>query len=223
MDIKWKTPEELEQLALAIINKHQPKALREPQEIDIYTLVESECKKYNYSFEAYRFPVKNGKQILGCVDNKNKKLLLDETMLGQAATSNTWTFVAAHELGHLLLHRQYFEDDQTPYDSSEIEDEIPVNKQLEWQANRFASELLLPHFTVQLQVFRASKTIGITHNLGKVILDEKRHNYSDVQSIIGDISRTFGVSRTVAKIRLKELDIFIDYSDPKTNNDFFIP
>ncbi len=223
MDIKWKTPEELEQLALAIINKHQPKALREPQEIDIYTLVESECKKYNYSFEAYRFPVKNGKQILGCVDNKNNKLLLDENMLGQAATSNTWTFVAAHELGHLILHRQYFEDDQTPYDSSEIEDGIPVDKQLEWQANRFASELLLPRLTVQLQVFRASKTIGITHNLGKVILDEKRHNYSDVQSIIGDISRTFGVSRTVAKIRLQELNIFIDYSDPKTNNDFFIP
>ena len=52
MDIKWKTTEELEALALSIINKYQPEALNKPQEIDIYTLVESECKKYNYSFEA---------------------------------------------------------------------------------------------------------------------------------------------------------------------------
>lgn len=210
MDIEWKQPEELEHLALSIIKKHQPQALITPKAIAILDLIECAREKFGYTFEAAVLPILGGQKALGCVDNKNKKILLDVNLLSQAGNSNMWTFVAAHELGHLVLHRQYFENDQTPYDSVEIENEFPVNKRLEWQANRFASELLLPRDMVKCIVNAESDKMGITRNFGKIYIDGKDYNYRTLNDICSAVSSTFVVTKKVAQIRLQELGLIID-------------
>jgi len=210
MDIKWLESEELEALASKILERQQPKALVCPQEIDILKLIKVACKNLNYEFAAYPLPKKGELKALGCVDTKNKKLLLDMDMLREAAVCNRWMFVAAHELGHLLLHRRYFENGQTPYDSSEIENGFRQDNQLEWQANRFASELLLPREMVNVVVMASSARLHITRNIGKIYVDGQECNYEILNNIKMDISTIFSVSKAVAEIRLKELNIIID-------------
>ena len=215
MDIEWKEPSELEEIALSIIRAHQPSALCDPEEIDILNLINRACNKYGYTYAAFPLPKYDNKKALGCVDNKNKKLLLDVEMLSQAH-NNVWMFVAAHELGHLVLHRKYFENGQIPYDCSEIEAELPVNKQLEWQANRFASELLLPRAMVHKVVNAVCLKKGITNNFGKIYLDGKSYNYDTLNYTCGAIKSCFSVSKTVAQIRLKELNLIIDERQRKS-------
>ena len=216
MDIEWREPAELEKIALSIIRAYQPSALCDPEEIDIINLINLACNKFGYTYVVLPLPQCGNKKALGCVDNKNKKLLLDVDMLSQAHKSNVWLWVAAHELGHLVLHREYFEDEQTPYDSSEIEGEFPVNKRLEWQANRFASELLLPRAMVHKVVNAVCLKKGITNNFGKIYLDGKSYNYDTLNYTCSAMKSLFSVSKTVAQIRLKELHLIIDERSRKS-------
>lgn len=71
-------------------------------------------------------------------------------------TPARWRFDAAHELGHLLLHRHV---DQTTFATPEL------HKQLERQAHRFAGAFLLPAsdfgddlYAANLEAFRSLKT-----------------------------------------------------------------
>ena len=210
MDIEWKEPTELETLALKIIRAHQPNALEKPQEINILNFVKLACEKFGYEFKLCQLPKKGNQQALGCLDTKNKKLLLDVNMVCRAGSSNMWTFVAAHELGHLVLHRQYFEDGQSPYDYSDLEGGFPRNNRLEWQANRFASELLLPREMVKNVVSLISFHEGITNNFGKIYIDGKHYNYRFLNKVCDVIANIFKVSNAVAKIRLMEIDLIID-------------
>ena len=210
MEIEWKEPEELEILALKIIGKHQPKALEKPQAINILDFMTLACDEFGYEFKVWPLPKIGNQKALGCVDNKNKELVLDRDLVSEAATNHSWRFVAAHELGHLVLHQHYFENNQTPYDYIEIENGFPTNKRLEWQANRFASELLLPRKMVEQVVYSASLEHGITRNIGQIYIDGKDYNYETLNYISNAIANEFTVSKTVAKIRLKELNIIID-------------
>lgn len=209
MDIEWKTPEELESLALKIIQRHQPDALSTPFPIDIYTFIQRACEKFGYAFEAGILPKIGAQKALGCVDNANKKVFIDIDIICEAATNHICRFVTAHELGHLILHRQYFENGNTPYDYSDLEDGFPINKSLEWQANRFASEILLPRGMVKIVVDSASEELGITRNFGKVFIDGEKYNYDTMNYITKAISNTFFVSKKVSEIRLEELGMII--------------
>lgn len=209
MEIEWKEPEELESLALKIIEKHQPTALEKPQAINILDFMFSACEKFGYEFKVWPLPKIGTQKAVGCVDNKNKKVFLDLTVACNANVSYSCFFVAAHELGHLVLHRKYFENNQTPYDYSDMEDGFPQNSRLEWQANRFASELLLPRKMVEVVVNSESFRLGITRNFGKIYVDGQACNYDILNSVCTAVANVFMVSKTVAQIRLKELDLII--------------
>ena len=209
MEIEWKDPEELESLALRIIGKHQPTALEKPQAINILDFMFSACDKFGYKFEVMPLPRIGLQKAVGCVDNKNKKVLLDFDVACNASVSYSYFFVTAHELGHLVLHRKYFENGQTPYDYSDMENGFPQNSRLEWQANRFASELLLPRKMVEVVVNSESLRLGITRNFGKIYVDGQACNYDILNSVSTAVANVFMVSKTVAQIRLKELDLII--------------
>lgn len=214
MNIEWKDPEELELLALRIIGKYQPKALEKPQAINVLDFMKLACDKFGYKFEVASLKTIGNQKAVGCVDNKNKKVLLDLDIASQAGVSYSCFFVTAHELGHLVLHRQYFENGKTPYDYSDMEDGFPINSRLEWQANRFASELLLPRKMVEVLVNTASLQLGITRNFGKIYVDGQQCNYDILNSICNMLASVFMVSKTVAQIRLKELGLIIG-EEPK--------
>ena len=59
-------------------------------------------------------------------------------------------FTMAHELAHLLFHREYLNLSQGPYEEKEILWRSSLFNKVESEANNFAAELLMP-----MQVFRS--------------------------------------------------------------------
>jgi len=125
-------------------------------------------------------------------------------------------FTVAHELGHYLLgHGRYMQ--QEFCGGSDIERDgrsgilaLDIAR-MEWQANRFASCLLLPR-----EQFIASFIKLIEqHNIkdkgyGVLYVDNGPWNLRTFISIVGTLASEFGVSQSVVEYRLKNLGLLND-------------
>lgn len=81
---------------------------------------------------------------------------------------------------------------------------------LEWQANKFASSLLLPRKTVPGFVLAKQKERGVVGNLGTLYLDRQSGNVEDFYAIVKEMEFIYQVSRSAIRIRLRELNILED-------------
>lgn len=130
---------------------------------------------------------------------------------------NRWRFTLAHEVGHLILHadklmsylNEYSDDDKTIFGvtgESDIQ-----RKKLEFQANTFASHLLLPQDFLQLHVIDYFKRQNISR--GTILLDNQPCNRNLAYNLLDELRRRFGVSKEVGKYRLIENKVLIDATD----------
>jgi Zn-dependent peptidase ImmA (M78 family) len=128
-----------------------------------------------------------------------------------------WRFTIAHEIGHLMLHKELlckYIDEQIDNENSLSAFEnnhIVINKRLEIQANKFASNLLLPKKPVILLVNQFFKKENL--NKGFLHFDRQPVNMVLGLSLLRDIQCRFGVSKEVAKYRLVELKLLHDATD----------
>lgn len=128
-----------------------------------------------------------------------------------------WRFTLAHEIGHLILHKdllkKYINEQTDDEDSlsSLSNNHIIINKRLEIQANKFASRLLLP----QRPFMQIVKDYFIKENINKGYLyfDRQPVNIGLVYNLFRDLQYKFGVSKEVSKIRLIDLGLLIDATD----------
>jgi Zn-dependent peptidase ImmA (M78 family) len=99
------------------------------------------------------------------------------------------------------------------YDSHLVSEErkdltIPDIMRMEWQANQFASCLLLPHKNF-LKAFEAeAKRRGIINRgFGSLFVDGQKCNVTSMILITSHLMKKFMVSKTVVIIRMKQLGI----------------
>jgi hypothetical protein len=109
-------------------------------------------------------------------------------------------FTVAHELGHLALHKGIF----TVYQRSEDYEREGCNwnalDTIEWQANTYAAAMLMPHQTMGYAIECALKALSCSKESFKRNAKLDKKYYYTLVDIIANI---YGVSFTVAKIRLK--------------------
>lgn len=122
-------------------------------------------------------------------------------------------FTLAHELGHLLLgHGAYLHAESV--DGNDLEqrqggsladDDI---RRLEWQANSFASCLLLPFDAFGKRTFEVAVELGLKDKgFGLLYLDEQPVNRRAYYTLTSALMEIFAVSRTAVTIRLKALGL----------------
>lgn len=155
-------------------------------------------------------------RILGAFNPKKRIILVDGALKKDEAKFN---FTLAHELGHLALHRNlkitYSESNIKPIDEPVIDNYSHHHKLetdqdwMEWQANYYASCLLMPSsiFTKQLIIFQ--KYIGIA-KVGTIFLDNQECNRKDYNNLIFKLSEYFGVSWSAVEYRLNKLNLIND-------------
>ncbi len=120
-------------------------------------------------------------------------------------------FTLAHELGHLVLgHGEYLRAesfDTQDLETSEKDDfESDLIRRLEWQANRFASSLLLPHRQFTLSAVMKAEAMGIRDKgFGLIYRDHQPENQRNYMRITSALMDEFAVSRKAVEVRLKEL------------------
>lgn len=160
----------------------------------------------------HSIPLNKGNKLLGSFDSKQKKIYIDQSIVG----TDQFAFVYAHEIAHFFLH-SYLQMDQLIYDelpdskyNSTIKRHELLNEKhwIEWQANQFAASFLMPEECVLFRLIRYQTKEGI-RNRGTIYLDNHKVNIYGFQTTTCWLAYIFDVSRTVIEYRLADLNIII--------------
>jgi Zn-dependent peptidase ImmA (M78 family) len=159
---------------------------------------------------------KRKNKIFGRFDFTPRRILIDK-LLPYDSSRFRWTL--CHEIGHLVLHRRidrrlitrrqpYFVDtrEQLRFIRTAAKSEL---EWIEWQANQFASALLLPRPLVHTTIAAVQRELEIPRP-GSIYVDDQRDNLRNYATIIATASGKLNVSRTVLRIRLLNLGILVD-------------
>jgi Zn-dependent peptidase ImmA (M78 family) len=125
-------------------------------------------------------------------------------------------FTIAHELGHILLdHSNYLNKEY--YAENDIEDggydiiNVKEIRKLEWQANYFASSLILPKDPFLNEFFKLLEMEDIRNKgYGALYVDSQQCNINHYYIVTNRLREKFSVSRKAISIRLKNLGFLND-------------
>ena len=127
-------------------------------------------------------------------------------------------FVLAHEYGHFILHSNLsidnqlynsFSDTIKSFNKNELEN---PKHWIEWQANYFATSLIMPHSTIKLALWKTQIRLRIP--TGHLIIND--NNYYEVSLIIKKIAYLLNCSKQSVFIRLNELNLTVNKSNLKS-------
>jgi len=125
-------------------------------------------------------------------------------------------FTLAHELGHYFLRHDRFLTRETHESGDDLENTstFPALRdiqRLEWQANFFAACLLLPRAQFIRDFTRIIQEVGVSdRGFGALFLDEQHCNQQTYHRVTDALKWEYGVSRSVVRFRLIELNLLND-------------
>lgn len=160
-------------------------------------------------------PNQNERTIRGGYDNLNKTIVIDSSIVD----TEKFGFVYAHEVAHFFLHSDV-QMDQELYDSmpdskfnpaTGKHDLLNVRHWMEWQANQFASALLMPELCVMARLIMHQNKEGI-RNKGKIYCDNQPVNIQDFKVTISSLANFFNVSEIMMEYRLSDMGV-ITYAE----------
>lgn len=148
--------------------------------------------------------------VLGNINFEDSVINIDNS---QCETDARARFTIAHELGHFFLKHSKFMVGESCYDSHLVSEErkdlsIPDIMRMEWQANQFASCLLLPRKSFIKAFKEEAKRRGIINRgFGSLFVDDQKCNITTMAFVTSHLMKKFRVSKTVIIIRMKQLGI----------------
>ena len=131
-------------------------------------------------------------------------------------------FILAHEFGHLLMHQKLtigqnmydsFEDAPYNFRSGKHDLKNPKNW-IEWQANYFASSLVLPKviFLAKVRMYQYDARMP----QGKILLNDESEYIRNFNKIVAKLSFNFNVTKTSVIYKLIEMDLLNNQSRLKS-------
>jgi Zn-dependent peptidase ImmA (M78 family) len=124
-------------------------------------------------------------------------------------------FTLAHEFGHHFLgHGNYMTGEYC--EEIDFERSGPIDlgiedvNRMEWQANYFASSLLLPREHFVHDFFEIVDDLNLVNRFGPLFVDHQRCNQDNFIIVTNKLMQKYDVSRTVVEIRLKNCGLMND-------------
>ncbi|MEJ1357879.1 MAG: ImmA/IrrE family metallo-endopeptidase [Candidatus Sedimenticola sp. (ex Thyasira tokunagai)] len=165
---------------------------------------------------------KNGNKILGKFVTEPRSIFVDKSL---DFNDPKWSFTLAHELGHLVLHRKVDISLGNEHYSvfSDTVEQIKVSlvkpwtshQWLEWQANSFASSLLMPREPYIEAFHQALSENDNSRNKPYIYLDHQPHNMKLLHDIKSALISIYQVSSSAMEVRMKELGLLLDHRPGK--------
>lgn len=174
-------------------------------EIKICKFLES---KYPVTFD---FEATLDDNILGRIQFDPLKIQIAKKLRNDLAR---WRFTLAHEIGHLILHSKLLQEKIGEKTDTEFSLSFKfavsemTSKRLEYQANLFASHLLLPISTLNAVIRRYFAEESIYK--GYLYWDHQPVNQQLAMNLLAKINKIYGVSFEVARVRLITLGFLVD-------------
>ena len=148
---------------------------------------------------------------LGRLDVENNRVILNSEV---KENNNRYRFTMAHELGHYILHAPLFRQ-QGIVSVGESEETLAISRsnsrRLEYQANRFASCLLMPRGLVKA-LYAYYFDLYVTRIFGDSFHalyynPEQSETWGSYKAIVVRIARMMCVSEQAMQIRMKSLEL----------------
>lgn len=166
----------------------------------------------SYLEREYGIKVKYDKIInLGEIDLENKLITINISL----RKTPKEIFVLSHEFGHFILHNN-LSINSTLYDAfsdniQNFEKNILKNPKqwVEWQANYFASTLILPDTSTIAWLWKIKQRMGLSK--GNLIINN--YNDKEVNDIIKKLAYHFNCSKQCLLIRMTELSLIENKSN----------
>jgi Zn-dependent peptidase ImmA (M78 family) len=134
---------------------------------------------------------------------------------------NRERFTIAHEIGHFYLGHGEFLGSESVVENDlfigEQSDEANFYCNMEFQANSFASCLLLPAHVLLKKIFEVKVLYEIPTHRYLVYVDDQPCNIKDYNLLMNELVGTFGTTKTAIEVRLRKLNYLTDNRE-KTSN-----
>lgn len=206
--------EDIEKIANNQLDKINLKILSEAYSLCSKSLIEHLQNSYRIRF----IEINTESGLLGSCDIKNNVIGINKSIKG----TNRELFILGHELGHFLLHQKLsigqtiyeaFEDSKYNFRTGKHDLKNPRHW-IEWQANYFASSLVLPKAPFLARVYKCQDSLN--RSRGMIYLDDQYENVKDFSELIKKLSYLFNVTKTSVIYKLKEMNLINDQSRMKS-------
>lgn len=153
----------------------------------------------------------NGALILGSADFYHNRIEINPH-----GNPYRERFTIAHEVGHFCLGHGLHLHAETVVEQDLLSDARASDgggyARMEWQANLFASELMLPERVFKLAAALACNQLGMRSNIGHhlAFVDDQAVNFMPYNDLLSTLSDYFQVSKQAIEIKLKKLDLIDD-------------
>lgn len=147
-----------------------------------------------------------------------------ELFISAGDNSGRERFTLAHEIAHLLLgHDKYMRGEYTDEGDLKNED-INIRgdfdiKRMEYQANYFASCILMPRENFLMDFARLLCVLDVQNKgFGALYVDHQECNINNYMNVTGKLMKFYGASRSAVVIRLKNLNLIKDVRESGVGN-----
>lgn len=140
--------------------------------LDIVGVLEFTLPKFINDFEyEFRTEQEMGSNLGLTIPDKNIIFLREDVYDGAVVGDGHHRMTVAHEIGHLLLHKNI----PSSFARIDPKESIPAYNCSEWQANCFGGELLVPHkgLTINDDPTSVSRRYGVTRKAAEIQLSKK--------------------------------------------------
>lgn len=158
----------------------------------------------------------DGREILGSADFGRRIIEINSHSFEARER-----FTIGHEIGHFVLnHGKYLRSESIIESDLHIKPEQKVQEnldRLEYQANTFASELILPEISFRMATDQFRKDLNIRNRgHGYIFVDDQPENVSLYDELLGRMRNHFSVSKRAIEIKFKKLRMLNDQRKPNS-------
>lgn len=219
--LKQLSTQQIQNIANTFLNEFDTSILAGAYKLDLKQLTNYLEKKYQLKVEYVNLLNNDGTKLLGYFDSQSNRILIDYTIVG----TERFPFTLAHEIAHFILHKN-LKMNQTVYNNFKDsvhniftqQYELKNDKNwIEWQANSFASAILMPHTSILARLIEVQRRMGVSRNQGTIYVDHQEQNRKDFHTYIDYLSNHFGTSKQSVEYRLKSLGIIKTPKEVKVN------
>jgi len=151
---------DIDQIALGLIRRYQPDVVKPGKAFDIHRFFDTKLEDLTQVTPIYSNELPY--EIHGMTDSANKQVIIQEDLANDIFSEKFFRSTLAHETGHCILHvpqlqrinrTQVFKQAKNE-DGIKLyrKDNIPLYRNPEWQAWRFAGALLMPEIALRMML-----------------------------------------------------------------------
>lgn len=201
---------QIDSIASNLIKEFKPEIINYGLPVPLFELLSFLKSKFNLEFEYSKIEDDLNNTILGYFNSEQNKIIVNSSI----KDSPREPFIIAHEIGHFLLHRNLKINNTVYNNFKDVNFNLfeqsyglrnPKNW-IEWQANCFASSLLMPESSLKAVLVLIQQDLGIS-KAGRIFLDEQECNRIDFREIVKRLASHFNVSKISIEYRLNDLKL----------------